>query len=75
MAYMGERRGTSRFLAGRLEGNTPLRITRRRWEDNIKKNLQEVGKRSRDRTDRTYDRYSTVHVARLVNAVIKHRVT
>jgi len=56
---MGERRGTNRVLAGRPEGKTPLRITRRRWEYNIKKNLQEVGEGSRDRTGRTYGRYST----------------
>jgi len=40
--HVWERRGTYRVLAGRPEGKTPLRTPRRRREDNIKKNLQEV---------------------------------
>jgi len=32
-----------RFLVGNPEGKRPLGITRRRWEDNIKVDLQEVG--------------------------------
>jgi len=32
-----------RVLVGRPEGKRPLGRTRRRWEDNIKMNLQEVG--------------------------------
>jgi hypothetical protein len=31
------------FLVGRPEGRRPLGRPRRRWEDNIKLNLQEVG--------------------------------
>jgi hypothetical protein len=40
---MGERRGAYRILVGRPEGRQPLGRPRRRREDNIKINLQEVG--------------------------------
>jgi hypothetical protein len=40
---MGDRRGTYRVLVGRREGKRPLGRPRRRFEDNIKKDLQEVG--------------------------------
>ena len=43
MARMGEGRGVHRVLAGKREGKRPLRRPRRRWEDNIKMDLQEVG--------------------------------
>jgi len=39
----GERRGVCRVLVGKPEGKRPFGIPRRRWEDNIKMNLQEVG--------------------------------
>jgi hypothetical protein len=40
---MGEGRGAYRILVGRPEGRRPLRRPRRRWEDNIKIDLQDVG--------------------------------
>jgi hypothetical protein len=40
---MGERRVVHRFLVGKPEGKRPLERSRRRWEDNIKMELQEVG--------------------------------
>ena len=43
MALMGEGRGVHRFLVGKPEGKRPLGRSRRRWEDNIKLDLQEVG--------------------------------
>jgi hypothetical protein len=43
VARMGEGRGAYRILVGRLEGRRPLGRPRRRWEDNIKMYLQEVG--------------------------------
>ena len=43
VARMGERRGVYRGLVGNPEGNRPLGRPRRRWEDNIKMDLQEVG--------------------------------
>ena len=42
MAGMGEGRGVHRVLVGKPEGKRPLRRPRRRWEDNIKMDLQEV---------------------------------
>jgi hypothetical protein len=38
----GERRGAYRALVGKPEGRRPLGRPRRRWEDNIKMDLQEV---------------------------------
>ena len=43
MARMGQERGVYRVLVGKSEGKRPLRRPRRRWEDNIKMDLQEVG--------------------------------
>ena len=43
VARMGEDRGVQRVLVGNPEGKGPLRRPRRRWEDNIKMDLQEVG--------------------------------
>jgi len=43
VARMGERTGVYRVLVGKLEGKRPLGRPRRRWEDNIKMDLQEVG--------------------------------
>jgi len=40
---MGEDRGVHRVLVGNPEGKRPLGKPRRRWEDNIKMDLQEVG--------------------------------
>jgi len=40
---MGEDRGVHRVLVGKPEGKRPLGTPRRRWEDNIKMGLQEVG--------------------------------
>jgi hypothetical protein len=40
---MGEGRGSYRVLVGRPEGRRPLVRPRRRWEENIKTDLQEVG--------------------------------
>ena len=38
-----EKRGVYRGLVGKLEGKRSLGRPRRRWEDNIKMDLQEVG--------------------------------
>jgi hypothetical protein len=43
VARMGERRGAYRALMGKPEGRRPLGRPRRRWEDNIKMDLREVG--------------------------------
>jgi len=39
----GERSGACRVLVEKLEGQRPLGTSRRRWEDNIKIDLQKVG--------------------------------
>ena len=44
VARMGERRGVYRVLVGKPEGKRPLGRPRRRWEENIKLDLQEVGR-------------------------------
>jgi len=40
---MSEGRGVGRILVGRPKGKKPLGRPRRRWEDNIKMDLQEIG--------------------------------
>jgi hypothetical protein len=43
VALKVETRGLFRVLVGKPEGKRPLGIPRRRWEDNIKMDLQEEG--------------------------------
>jgi hypothetical protein len=43
VARMGNRRGACRSVVDRLDGKKPLGSPRRRWEGNIKMDLQEVG--------------------------------
>ena len=43
VARMGEERVTYRVLVGKPEGKRPLGRPRRRWVDNIRMDLQEVG--------------------------------
>jgi len=42
VARMGDRRGVYRVLVRTPQRKIPLRRLRRRWEDNIKMDLQEV---------------------------------
>ena len=44
VALMGEGRGVHSVLVGKHEGKRPFGRPRRRWEDNIKMDLQEVGR-------------------------------
>ena len=70
VACAEDSRGVYRVLVGKLEAKRPLGRPRRRWEDNIKMDLQEVGgggdwmELAQDR-----DRWRA-----LVNAVMKFRV-
>jgi hypothetical protein len=41
---MGERRGAYRALVGKPEGRRPLGRPRRRWKNNIKMDISEVGR-------------------------------
>jgi len=43
VVLIGERRDVFRVLEGKREGKRPLGRPRRRWEDNIKMDFQEVG--------------------------------
>jgi hypothetical protein len=52
VARIGEGRGVHRVLVGKPEGRRP----RRRWEDNIKRDLQEVGGGCGDWMERAPDR-------------------
>jgi len=53
---MGQGRGVYRVLVGKPEGKRPLGKPRRRWEDSIKMDLQEVGGGFRDWMKLTQDR-------------------
>jgi hypothetical protein len=68
---MGKMRGVYNILVGRPEGRRPLGRPRRRWEDNIKMDLTEIG----------FGNVDLIHLARyrntwraLVNTVMNLRV-
>jgi len=69
--HMGERRGVYRVLVGKREGKGPLGRPRRRWEDNIKMDLQKVGSGSMDWNELAEGRERW---RALTNAVINLRV-
>ena len=52
----GERRGVYRVLVGKPDGKRPLGRPRRRWENNIKMDLQEVGFEGMDQIELAQDR-------------------
>jgi hypothetical protein len=57
VARMGEKRNVYRLLVGKPEGKRPLRRLRRRWIDNIKIDLLEIGLNVVDRIGLAQDRY------------------
>ena len=69
-AHGGEKR-LYRVLVGKSEGKRPLGRPRRRWEDNIRMNLQEVECSSVDWIDLAQDRDRW---RALVSAVMNLRV-
>ena len=71
VARMGEERGAYRVLVGKPEGKRALGRPRRRWVDNIRMDLQEVGYGSVDwiGLPQDRDRWRT-----LVSAVMNLRV-
>jgi len=71
VARMGEENGVYRVLVDKPEGRRPLGRPRRRWVDNIKMDLQEVGCGYMDWTGlaQDRDRWRT-----LVSAVMNIRV-
>ena len=56
MARMGQGRVVHKVLVGKPEGKKPLGRPRRRGEDNIKMDLQEVGRGCGDRMELAQDR-------------------
>ena len=56
VARLGDGRGVHRDLVGKPEGKRPLGRPRRRWEDNIKMDLQKVGGGSGDWMELAQDR-------------------
>jgi hypothetical protein len=68
---MGDKRSACRILVARPEGKRPLGRPRRRWEDNIKADLKEMGWESMDWIDLPLarDRWRV-----LVNAITNLRV-
>jgi hypothetical protein len=58
LARIRERKGVYRVLVGKPEGNRPFGRPRRRWEDNIKIDLQEVGYSCMDWIELAQDRKS-----------------
>jgi len=71
VARMGEERGVYSFLVGKPEGRRPLGKPRRRWVDNIRMDLQEVGCLYIDWIGLAQDRDSW---RKLVSAVMNLRV-
>jgi len=71
VASTGEMGSVYRFLVEKPEGKKPLGRPRRRWEDNIKMDFQEVGCRGMDLIElaQVMDRWRA-----LVNAVMTLRV-
>jgi hypothetical protein len=68
---MGERRGVYRFLVEKPEVKRPLGRSRRRWEDNIEMDLQNVECGSIDWIELAHDRDRW---RAFVNAVMNLRV-
>jgi hypothetical protein len=58
VARVGEGSGVHRVLVGKPEGRRPLGRSRRRWENNIKIDLEEVGRGCGDWMERAQDRDS-----------------
>jgi hypothetical protein len=71
VARMGEGTGVHRVFVGRPEGKRPLGRPRRRWEDNIKMNLREIGMDGANWIQLTQDR---VRWRAFVNTVMNLRV-
>jgi hypothetical protein len=71
VARMGEKRNMYRLLVGKPEGKRPIGRLRRRWIDNIKMDLLEIGLNVVDWIGLAQDRYSW---RALVNSVMNLRV-
>jgi hypothetical protein len=71
VAGMGEKSNAYRILVGEPEGKRPIGRSRRRWEDNIKMDVREIGWGGMDWIDLAQDRDQW---RALVNTVMNLRV-
>jgi len=71
VARMGEGRGVHRILVGKPAGKRPVGRPRRKWEDKIKTDVQEVGGSFGDWMEFAQDRDSW---RALVSTVMNFRV-
>ena len=71
VARMEEGKSAFKILAGKPAGNRRLRRPRRRWEENIRLDLKEIGINTRNWVDLAQDRD---YWRALVNAVLNLRV-
>ena len=71
VARLEEGRSAFKILTGKPVGKRPLGRPRRRWEDNIRKDLKEIGISARNWVDSAQDRD---YWRALVNAALKLRV-
>ena len=71
MARMEEGKGVNKVLMGKPDGKRPLGRPRHRWQDNIKMDLQEVGRVCGDWMELAEDRERW---RALVNTVMNFRV-
>jgi hypothetical protein len=68
---MGERRGVYRVMVGKPQCKRPLGRPRRRWEDNVKRDLREIGIDGADWIRLAQDKFQW---RAFVNTVINFRV-
>ena len=71
IARMEEGRSAFKILTGKPTGKRPLRRLRRRWEDNIRMDLEEIGINPGNLVDSAQDRN---YWRALVNAALNLRV-
>jgi hypothetical protein len=71
VAPIGEKKNAYMILVGRPEGKSPLGRPRRRWEDDIKMDIREIGWGGIDSVDLAQDRNQW---KALVNTVMNRRV-
>jgi len=72
VARMAEGKSTFKILTGKPTGKRPLGRPRRRWEDNIRKDVEEIGINAGSRVDSAQDRNNC---RALVNAALNLRVS